>query len=334
MEAVLHQQKLLLVYISRMWANLLKFGQARITPTEIRNRLSLLDDYWKRFQNNHFKLAGVEGLVATEYAKTDFFTTTEETFFQMRAKLQNALMEHESNARDAELPRVGLPKFLGDQLAWEGFRDLFRSLVHDVDLSDVQKLQYLKSCLSGEAADVLTNVPISEAAYQGAWADLMKTYDNPRVLLFSHMRNLLKCTPITKPLPTELKRLLGFMTTSIRAFFSLGRPVEHWDDWFVHLLVGKLDFVTRLLWETSLKDSRAFPTFKELRAFLENRIRALEAADLEALPPCPASVPKAAKKSPVLSHATGTGRTTRGKCALCAGAHTVTDRISHAGLVC
>ena len=55
-------------------------------------------------------------------------------------------------ARKVQLPKLSLPTFSGLQEDWESFRDLFRSLVHlDADLSGVQKLQYLKTSVQGEA---------------------------------------------------------------------------------------------------------------------------------------------------------------------------------------
>lgn len=42
---------------------------------------------------------------------------------------------------------------------------MFKSLMRDVlDLPAVQKLQYLKSCLSGEAADLIAKIPLSDVA--------------------------------------------------------------------------------------------------------------------------------------------------------------------------
>lgn len=225
--------------------------------------------------------------------------------------------------RQLQLPKINLSKFADDQLAWKGFRDLFRSLVHDLpDIPGVLKLQYLKSCLLGEAADLVANVTLSDAVYQWALEDLMARYDNLRVLLFAHKRNLLACPTTTKASPSELKRLLGVMTLSIRKFANL--PVEYWDDWFVHLLIRKLDASTRLHWETSLADTRVFLTFKQLQSFLTNRIRALEAAHPEtALSSAISSAPsKAGKGSRVSANAATTGKSTNGKkCSLCDGSH-------------
>ena len=147
----------------------------------------------------------------------------------------------------------------------------------------------------------MAKAPLTDAAYEGVWSDLVARYDNQRILLFNHMRNLLSCPSVSKASPAELKRVFGVLTQSIRAFASLERPVNHWDDWFVHLLVSKLDSQTRLQWETSLGNSRAFPTFRQLRDWMENRIRALEVANPEAAltQAAPASGSKTAKAARV-----------------------------------
>lgn len=59
-----------------------------------------------------------------------------------------------------------------------------------------------------------------------------------------------------------------------RALKALGRPVEFWDDWLVHQIVGKLAFETRKQWELSLEDDDP-PSFEQLKTFLETRCRSL-----------------------------------------------------------
>lgn len=73
-------------------------------------------------------------------------------------------------------------------------RDLFKSLVYDVvGLVPMQKLQYLKSSLTGEAAAVVANIEIFSDGYALAWDELVSRCDNRRVLLATHMRVLLSC---------------------------------------------------------------------------------------------------------------------------------------------
>ena len=82
------------------------------------------------------------------------------------------------------------------------------------------------------------------------------------------------------------------MQESIRALTDMDRPVEFWDDWFVHLAATKLDRVTREDWEKSREATDEFPTFTDIVDFvdfLENRAHTLTAAngdhDVKPAPP-------------------------------------------------
>ncbi|XP_043464547.1 uncharacterized protein LOC122499986 [Leptopilina heterotoma] len=92
------------------------------------------------------------------------------------------------------------------------------------------------------------------------------------------MRKLISCPSASKRSVDEILRLLDTTNESIRAFSNMNRPVDLWDDWFVHILANKLDPVTREEWESSLKDSDEFPMYDDLSSFLENTVRALEAS--------------------------------------------------------
>ncbi|XP_039309667.1 uncharacterized protein LOC105206883 [Solenopsis invicta] len=331
LETLVKQQTTQAGYISHMWTNMQKLGQAKIDQHEIKSRLTRLDNYWEQFQERHFELIALEGFEASAYNKSDVFTTTEESYFSVRAQFLTALSKKQTPER-----RMNRKLFSGDQLAWEDFRDLFSSLVHNVpDIPAVQKLQHLRSCLSGEAAAVVAKAPVTDAAYEGAWSDLVARYDNRRILLFSYMRNLLSCPGLSKASPAELKRLLGVVTQSIRAFASLERPVDKWDDWFVHLLVTKTDSQTRLQWETSLGNSRNFPSFQQLRDWMENRIRALEVANPDVSPTQAASASgsRAIKPARVSANATSTFKPKpNGKCPLCKENHLLSYYAKYKGL--
>lgn len=54
------------------------------------------------------------------------------------------------------LLKLDLPSFGGAYQDWFNFYDSFKSLIHDnTKLADVQKLQYLRSCLKDEASKVI-----------------------------------------------------------------------------------------------------------------------------------------------------------------------------------
>jgi len=320
-------------FIDRFWENLLKVGKDKITQTYLKTRLALLEGYWQRYEAMHFELAGSEDPAAILYMKGDAFSSTEDSYVSTKTRITSMIKDDDPTpklenpdpatpgTRHVQLPKISLPTFAGDQLAWEGFRDLFRSIVGDVpDLGPAQKLQYLKLSLSGEAAAAIANVEMSDNGYELAWAELTARYDNKRVLLAAHMRTFLNSPTMTKPSPTGLKQLSSTALQARRSFESLGRPVAHWDDWFVHIMVEKMDASSRLFWEASLETSSEFPTLTKLQDFLQTRIRALEAVNFKLIPQ-PTTVGKADRKQKVnILAASATGKSAK-RCVICQGNH-------------
>ncbi|KMQ91466.1 transposon polyprotein [Lasius niger] len=244
--------------------------------------------------------------------------------FLAKTKALEPLAGSDAVLRQIQLPKIDLPIFTGDQLKWEGFRDLFKSLVHNVaGLAPTHKLHYLKASLAGDAADVVANIDISADGYVLAWDELVSRYDNPRVLLATHMRVLLSTTPMTKPSAAEINRLISAVSHASRSFGSLGRPVKEWDDWFVHILVEKLDSSSRLLWESSQSSSKEFPTYEKLKEFLLTRARALDAATPRTATAVSSTRSRrSGNKDEVSSHTTSTGADDKGPpCPICKERH-------------
>ncbi|XP_076397876.1 uncharacterized protein LOC143266125 [Megachile rotundata] len=334
---LLREQEELAGWIQRFWSNLCILGKDKITRAVLEQRMGLLDRYWSSFFSGHRALMRCKEAAASSYVQQDVFSAIEEAYLNTSAMIAQQLADRtpslrsevEQIAAQPQLPKIDLPTFSGDPLQWESFRDLFKSLVHDVPhLSDVKKLLYLKSSLTGSAAEVIQNTPITEAGYRGAWEDLELRYGNSRLLSFSHHRALLACPPAKQQSASELKRLLDTFRQTIRAYTTLKKPVTAWDEWFVYLLTQKLDKVTHLAWETSLVNSREIPSFYELSKFLENCIQALDAAQMTdpAAQATPSNDGKskikggtAVKKSASTFHTTK--NTISRKCPSCSGNH-------------
>lgn len=73
--------------------------------------------------------------------KQDVYSSTEDAYINVKARILGYVKEEPSTIRtDAnpswirqiQLPKINLPSFSGEQLEWESFRDLFRSLVDSV----------------------------------------------------------------------------------------------------------------------------------------------------------------------------------------------------------
>ncbi|KAI4482492.1 hypothetical protein M0802_013663, partial [Mischocyttarus mexicanus] len=194
----------------------------------------------------------------------------------------------------AKLPRVPLPSFSGRVEEWESFRDLFTTLVHDSpELSDATKLQYLKGCLKGPAAELIKNVATTNANYHSAWLGLRQRFYHPRMIVNNHLRALREIPSMRRESALGMRKLADESQRIIRALENMQMPVKHWDVWLVYTLATKLDPESLRAWESLLneRDCRLnstqdfdvidknvmdrFPKIAELLQFLEQRARTL-----------------------------------------------------------
>ena len=178
-------------FITKFKANTEKAGRAQFTAGFIRGRRELLSTYWDKFTLNHQQLLSVEGHEDNEYFMNDRYSATELQYtatlgflYDEEAKLSvlsiNSTTTDARESRRVHLPKISLPTFSGHQEDWESFRDLFfRSLVHlDPGLSGVQKLQYLKTSVQGDAKRAIDSLTTTETNFTIAWQLLLKRYDN------------------------------------------------------------------------------------------------------------------------------------------------------------
>lgn len=78
-----------------------------------------------------------------------------------------------------KLKPIEIREFSGDIKAWPTFSQLFSSLII---LCDIQKMQYLKSSVRGDAAKLISNLEITNDNFSLAWQLLNNRYDNKRAL--------------------------------------------------------------------------------------------------------------------------------------------------------
>jgi len=79
---------------------------------------------------------------------------------------------------------------------------------------------------------------------------------------------------------TGLRKLLDTTIENTRALKVLGQPVDQWNFILMYIVVDKLDpDPSRCNWELSTSSSSP-PNFEELKTFLDQRCRALEATGI------------------------------------------------------
>ena len=90
------------------------------------------------------------------------------------------------------LPKLSIPNFSGNTLQWQSFWDCFEAAVHsNPSLTGVQKLNYLRAQLQGEAAKVVAGFPLTNANYEHSVTLLTERFGQPHKLVQVHMQALL-----------------------------------------------------------------------------------------------------------------------------------------------
>ena len=176
-----------------------------------------------------------------------------------------------------ELPRLELPKFDGKFDEWLLFKDSFMSVIdNNAKLSAVKKFRYLCGLLTRDALKVIDSVTVSDINYKIAWDLLVERYDNKKMIVGNHIKELLQLPSITKDNYTSYRKFIDHVRTHLRALENLEQPVEHCDALLIHLVSEKLDFFTRREWENKINQQDNLPRLEELLSFLSNRARTLE----------------------------------------------------------
>lgn len=173
------------------------------------------------------------------------------------------------------LPRIEIPKFDGNIIAWCSFRDMFRSLVHENDLySNVERFHYLLSYLSGPALTIVKTVPLAADNYYIAWNALVDRYDNQRLLVNAHIEQLFTFAPLTKESPASLSLFVNTFRENVAAIQALG--VKDLAGFLLFYIGSRvIDPVTRRLFESTVAKNE-IPDLDSLLEFVSQRCNVLE----------------------------------------------------------
>lgn len=221
----------------------------------------------------------------------------EESYYYIRSKFQSLIkLNSTSNVESGlnntnpsghpaynpvvRLPPMSLPSFNGELQKWTPFLDSYCALVHlDPNLTDVQRFYYLKSCLTGSAAEVIQTLPTTSDNYSVAFDRLKARYENKTLIIQSHIRSLLDLPKVKEAKAFELRQLHHAFTSQVQSLQALGEPVEYWDAWLVTIILGRLDRATTNEWILR-QDPHSLPTYDELETFISNRCIAYETSEI------------------------------------------------------
>lgn len=251
----------------------------------INTRLDLLEQNWIKFQEEHEDLcrSDTDSLYEHQYMRARTFERCQEFYVHARANLltrrddiEGSLPPVISASSDSSaprsvsrrlgaLPKISLPRFSGNYAEWRPFHDLFDSLIRsNAELSEVEKMHYLKTSLAGEASKFVSNFPVSGDSFAMAWKTLVSRYENKRSIISAHLDRLTNLKPLKNKSAKDLRDFLATISETLGSLQALGCRVEHWDPLLLHSLVKLLDTESREEWEIQLGSSTSYPTFSSI----------------------------------------------------------------------
>ena len=178
---------------------------------------------------------------------------------------------------NVKLPKLELPTFCGDYNDWTSFFDQFNgAVISNSQITDSQKLQYLKTSVKGDTAKLLISLQITDANFSTACDILSNRYDNKRLILRAHVHAIVSQKPVTNEKPKTLRDLIETVEEHRLALKNLEHPGDNQDIFFVYLIAKQLPAETRKCCEF-LSPGRNPQRYLDMKNFMEEKTRALKA---------------------------------------------------------
>ncbi|XP_066145931.1 uncharacterized protein [Euwallacea fornicatus] len=218
----------------------------------------------------------------------------EEQYFSLAATLTNAINQFQTeNTSQADnprtenvssgaisssikLPELRIPTFDGTISNWQGFSELFNTLItNDQHLSDVKKLIYLRSSLKDEPARLLESLEMVGSNFEIAQRILRDRYENKNLIVNSYIKNVLNVPTVTRSNAQNLREFVTQVRCNIGALANFNVSERLADLIFIQILTQKLDFHLKRSFESE-RDNSEYPTLTEFIDFLEKKCKVLE----------------------------------------------------------
>lgn len=296
MDLFIKQQEITQKAIEIKIRNFKKTSKDRQTRGYLQSQINGLNTLWDEFYKRHNNIMAIRDDDQIPYFEDNVYETVENNYSEILGSMTEALyvltepkqpvagsssitIQEQNNIPgrfDIQLPRIVIPKFNGEYNEWRSFCDLYTSIIHsNAAIPKVQKMQYLKSNLEGEAESLIKGLQVTERNYDSAWEILQNRYENKRLLVDHELKKIFSLSKITIENSKSIKHLIDTTNECLQSLSNLDISIEEWDPLIVFMTVQKLPTETHQLWEQSqLTDDVA--SFKDLNTFLVRRFKTLD----------------------------------------------------------
>lgn len=177
------------------------------------------------------------------------------------------------NMSSFQLPKRKFPTFSGIMTEWQSFEDLFKSILsHAPNLPDVERFEYLKTSLEGEALSLISHLSLTSNNYHSAWEILKARYGNKRDVARIQLDALLVKRTVKSNDASSIKTQINIILEHID---NLDFITRQWSPLLVHIVEKNLDYDLRARWELVVGDNH-LPKVTEFVEFLRTHLRSAE----------------------------------------------------------
>ncbi|CAK9796123.1 hypothetical protein ANTPLA_LOCUS654 [Anthophora plagiata] len=170
-----------------------------------------------------------------------------------------------------KLPEMRLPTFDGKIENWDSYFKSFSSMIdQNTDLTAFQKLQYLRSTLTGKAAACIESLSMADSNYTNAIELLKEKFDCKRRIFLRHCDAIIGLPKLTRDSLEALGNLVDTIRQNLRSLKNLEVDIWSWGCIPTSIILPKISADTAWQWELSLRDKQ-MPAYTNLFNFLEKR---------------------------------------------------------------
>ncbi|KRX49553.1 hypothetical protein T05_8139 [Trichinella murrelli] len=249
-----------------------------------------LMDTWSRYEEIITKLLDN----AMDQKSIDVYTEERETvcadIIEMKIQVENkerelGAQEHKSTgsipisqagSSNVRLPKMEIKKFNGEYHDWQRFHDEFETTINsNSNLSPIEKFNYLRSLLSGNAETAIRGLTLNAVNYETALTILNEKFGDPQLLIEEHLKNLQNLPVITNQWDSKrLEKLVNDMEINIRGLETLNTPPVVYQAVLMPLILSRLPREISVEWKRQNPNRQK--EMYELLSFLKTELKSRE----------------------------------------------------------
>ena len=154
------------------------------------------------------------------------------------------------------LPKLKLTEFSGDPLEWPEWSGLFDVVVHQKPINDTEKMQYLKTSLTGQSRAAISVMGLSSQSYYHAWDILCEKYGRSDVIVNAQFKKIHTHPPIRHDDSTSIVKIANVVPNVVNTLTQLGYTSEIESEGGLSSTTRKLSRQMREQWLQYMQDRR------------------------------------------------------------------------------